>query len=419
MQIELRVPELGENIESAGVSRLLVKQGDTVEVDQSVVEIETEKATADVPATHAGVVTEMRVAVGDTVPVGAVILTMEAEEAAAPPATPEAAPEAPPDSPAPEAVAAKPVPAAPASEMLPGQLVPAAPHVRRLARELGVDVSKVAGTGPGGRITRDDVKGHVRRNVATGADVTEPPLPDFSVWGTVRREPMSTIRRKTAENLSRAWRIIPHVTQCDEADVTHLETLRRRFAKAAESRGGKLTITAIVVRAVAGALRAFPTVNASVDGTRSEIVYKDYVNVGVAADTERGLLVPVVKDADAKSVVDLAVELTELSARAREGKLKIDEMQGATFTVSNLGGLGTTHFSPIVNWPEVAILGVSRAQRKPVWQGGGTPEGGQFVPRLMLPLSLSYDHRVIDGALAARFIVHLSSLLGDLRRLLL
>jgi pyruvate dehydrogenase E2 component (dihydrolipoamide acetyltransferase) len=291
-------------------------------------------------------------------------------------------------------------------------MVPAAPHVRRLARELGIDVTEVEGSGPGGRITRDDVKAHVKRrgvggSAAGGAAVAEPALPDFSAWGPVRREAMTTIRRKTAENLSRAWRIIPHVTQFDEAEVSRLLELRRAFAPRAEARGTKLTITAIVLRAVAGALRAFPKFNASVDTAASEIVFKESIHLGVAVDTPKGLLVPVVRDADTKSILTLAEELADLSGRAREGKLELDEMRGATFSVSNLGGLGTTHFSPIVNWPEVAILGLGRATERLVL------EDEDIAARSYLPLSLSYDHRLIDGADAARFLRWLAEALEE------
>jgi pyruvate dehydrogenase E2 component (dihydrolipoamide acetyltransferase) len=280
---------------------------------------------------------------------------------------------------------------------------PAAPSVRRLARELGVDIRAVAGTGPEGRISVEDVQGYVRGILAAGggggtAAAPAAPLPDFSRWGDVERKPMSNIRRKTAEHLSRAWNTIPHVTQHDRADITTLEALRKQYAPQAEKAGGKLTMTAIALKIVAGALTRFPQFNSSVDTARNEIVVKKFVHIGVAADTERGLLVPVVRDVDRKGLIELSVELAQLSEKARAGKLSLDEMQGGGFSISNLGGIGGTAFTPIVNWPEVAILGISRGAQEPVWTGHG------FEPRLLLPLSLSYDHRVIDGADAARFL---------------
>lgn len=280
--------------------------------------------------------------------------------------------------------------------------VPAAPSVRRLARELGVDISRVSGSGPGGRIAPADVKDFAKAVVTGGAalapTVAAGPLPDFSKWGPIERRTMSGIRRKTAEHMSRAWLTIPHVTQHDHADITALEALRRRYGPQAEAAGGKLTITAIALKVVAAALKRFPQFNASVDAAAEEIVYKHYVHVGVAVDTERGLLVPVIRDVDRKGLVDLAVELAQASEKARAGKLALAEMEGGSFTITNLGGIGGTGFSPIVNYPEVAILGLSRARMEPV------VAGGQFEPRLMMPVSLSYDHRVIDGADAARFL---------------
>jgi pyruvate dehydrogenase E2 component (dihydrolipoamide acetyltransferase) len=280
--------------------------------------------------------------------------------------------------------------------------VPAAPSVRALARQLGVPIQQVRGSGPGGRISRDDVKAHVKRlldrpgGVATAtAGAT---LPDFSRWGKVRREPMNAVRRATASGMARAWTNVPHVTQFDHADITQLESMRRGFNQRPEAQGRKLTVTAVVVKLVASALRRYPEFNASIDPAADSVVFKEYVSVGIAVDTERGLLVPVVRDADHKSLVQVVEEITDLAERARSKKIQPDELQGATFTVTNLGGLGTTHFSPIVNWPEVAILGVGRAETRPLWTEG------EFQPRLILPLSLSYDHRLIDGANAARFL---------------
>jgi len=280
---------------------------------------------------------------------------------------------------------------------------PAAPSVRRMARELGVDINQVAGTGPSGRISVDDVKGHAKRLVASGGRggaAAAEPLPDFSRWGDVERQAMRAVRRKTAEHLSVAWQTIPHVTQFDLADITALEELRKKYAKQTEAAGGNLTVTAIAVKIVASALRVFPQFNASIDFGADEIVLKKYVNIGVAVDTDRGLLVPVIRNADQKNIVQLAVELAQLSEKARTRKIALEDMQGGCFSISNLGGIGGTYFTPIVNAPEVAILGISRASMQPVYQ----KDTGGFVPRMMLPLSLSYDHRVIDGADGIRFL---------------
>jgi pyruvate dehydrogenase E2 component (dihydrolipoamide acetyltransferase) len=276
--------------------------------------------------------------------------------------------------------------------------------VRRLARELGVEIGRVTGTGADGRISVEDVQAHVRAALTSGgAGVATPSLPDFSKWGQIERKPMSNIRRKTAEHLSMAWQTIPHVTQHDKADITELEALRKHYGPQTEKAGGKMTMTAIAMKILAGALQRFPQFNASIDMARQEIIYKKAIHLGVAADTPRGLLVPVIRDVDRKGIIALAVELTKASERARAGKLSLDEMQGAGMTITNLGGIGGTFFTPIVNWPEVAILGISRGAMEPVWQDADDDEPG-FEARLMLPLSLSYDHRVIDGADAARFL---------------
>jgi pyruvate dehydrogenase E2 component (dihydrolipoamide acetyltransferase) len=301
-----------------------------------------------------------------------------------------------------------------------GPSVPASPSVRRLARELGADIQDVAGSGPGGRISRDDVKAHAKRIVtgmavsgAAGPVAPAAALPDFSQWGEIATEPLSNIRRATAKNMAMAWATVPHVTQFDRADITQLESMRKRFNKRDEAEGRKLTMTAIVLKMVAAALRQFPKFNASLDLANDVVVYKKYIHLGVAVDTERGLLVPVIRDADRKSLVLVSSELNDLAGRARDKKLGLDEMSGASFTVSNLGGLGTTYFSPIVNWPQVAILGVGRAEHQAVY------DEGQFQPRLMMPLSISYDHRIIDGADAARFLRWLAEALEQPLLLLL
>jgi pyruvate dehydrogenase E2 component (dihydrolipoamide acetyltransferase) len=283
--------------------------------------------------------------------------------------------------------------------------VPAAPHVRRLAREIGVDIHGVQGSGPGGRISEEDVKLYAKNALAAATAAAaprvgfaEPELPDFSKWGKTERVSMRGVRRKTAEHLRQAWNTIPHVTQQDRSDITELEQLRARFAPRAEEAGGKMTVTAIALKVCASALKVFPQFNASIDMGKEEIIYKQYINIGVAVDTDRGLLVPVIRDVDKKNIVELAAEMTQLSKKARERKLTPAEMEGGTFTITNLGGIGGTGFSPIVNHPEVAILGLSRSRMEPEWVNN------KFEPRLILPLSLSYDHRLIDGADAARFL---------------
>jgi pyruvate dehydrogenase E2 component (dihydrolipoamide acetyltransferase) len=288
---------------------------------------------------------------------------------------------------------------APESAGAEGPVPPAAPSVRRLARELGVEIRQVPGSGPEGRISVEDVQAFVRSALANpAAGGAAAPLPDFSKWGEVERKPMSNIRRKTAEHLSRAWTVIPHVTQHDKADITALEVLRKQYSPQAEQAGGKLTMTVVALKIVAAALRKFPQFNSSVDMARQEIVYKKSIHVGVAVDTPRGLLVPVIRDVDRKGIIELAADLGKASEKARSGKLSLDDMQGAGFTITNLGGIGGTSFTPIVNWPEVAILGISRGVYEPVYNGQ------TFEPRQLLPLSLSYDHRVIDGADGARFL---------------
>jgi pyruvate dehydrogenase E2 component (dihydrolipoamide acetyltransferase) len=462
---EFKVPELGENVAGGDVMRVMVNVGDTIAPDQPVLELETDKATIEVPSTVAGVVKEVRVKSGDKVKVGAVVLTVdengagaaekpapgkaEAVEAAAPPPAAEAAaPAAEPaagtesEAPAPEArgsgPASKPdhkilsMPARSGAESVPqapspradaagrveaiaagkgegprerGPVAPASPAVRRLAREIGVLVDDVQGTGPGGRISQDDIKEHARRILSSVGGAVSPaaaraarPLPDFQKWGEIDRQPLSNIRRVTAEHLSYAWNAIPHVTQFDKADVTALEELRRKYKDQIAKAGGNLTITAMLVRILATAVRKFPQFNASIDPDRGELVLKKYVNVGVAVDTDRGLLVPVIRHADQKNISELSIEINQLAAKARDRKLSLDEMSGGGISISNLGGIGGTYFTPIVNWPEVAILGVSRTVTEPVWKGEA------FEPRQMLPLSLSYDHRVIDGADAMRFL---------------
>ena len=428
---EVKLPELGENVETADVAAVLVKVGQTVTADQPLIEVETEKANLEVPAPAAGKIAELLVSVGDKLRVGQVIAKLEEGVAvsassekrpaksspakAQKPADPKPVEEAPPPAPAPERVAATAAPERedegaeehsviefPAARRKPqlGATVPAAPSVRRLAHELGLDIQSVPGSGPGGRISHADVKGHAKRLLTSAGPAREtgPALPDFAQWGEIVTEPLSAVRRATARNMAASWSSVPHVTQFDRADITQLDSMRRRFNQREEQRGRKLTLTAIAIKMVASALRQFPRFNASLDLARETVILKKYVHVGVAVDTRRGLLVPVIRDADRKSLVQIASELDELAERARDKKLGPDDMSGASFTISNLGGLGTTYFSPIVNWPQVAILGLGRAEQQAVW------EDQRFQPRLILPLSISYDHRLIDGADAARFL---------------
>ena len=374
--IDFTLPELGENLTTGDVLRVLVSPGDTVVKGQAVLELETDKATIEVPSSVAGRIAAVNVKAGDTVKVGQAILAVEGEAAAAadPPAPQRDAPRTAEDiGPAlghdnvvnitrvgrPRVEQTLELPMA--------QPAPAAPSVRRLARELGVDVSQVPGSGPAGRISIDDVKAWAKRLITqpapAGAATPMEPLPDFTRWGEIERQPMRAVRRKTAERVSAAWAAVPHVTQHDMADITVVEELRKRYAGEVETAGGNLTITAIAVKIAAEALKAFPKFNTSIDVAAGEIIYRKFINVGVAVDTDRGLLVPVIRDADAKSVMQLSVELTELSQKARTRRILLDEMQGGCFSISNLGGIGGSYFTPIVNLPEVAILGISRARR--------------------------------------------------------
>jgi len=431
---EFKLPELGENIHQGDLVRLMIAPGAKVAEGQPVMELETDKAVVEVPSSVSGTVKEIRVKEGDKVQVGQVIFTLEGgsvappekkaqgpvehvsgqqaarlsfqmamraegktEEQALPPDRPQEAPPA----------FTMPVQLGKVAGTEHREPVAAAPHVRRLARELGIDIYNVAGSGPGGRISEDDVKAFAKSALVAAvaaaqspqaSRLAEPKLPDFAKWGKVERVSMRGVRRKTAEHLREAWITIPHVTQHDRADITELEQLRAKFAPRAEEAGGKMTVTAIALKVCASALKVFPQFNASIDMEKEEIVYKQYIHIGVAVDTDRGLLVPVIRDVDRKNIVELASELSQLSKKAKDKKLTPDEMEGGTFTITNLGGIGGTAFTPIVNHPEVAILGLSRGRMEPEWING------KFEPRLILPLSLSYDHRLIDGADAARFL---------------
>ncbi|MDF7798201.1 2-oxo acid dehydrogenase subunit E2 [Pontiellaceae bacterium B1224] len=398
--VEYKLPDLGENIESGDVINVLVAEGDSVTEGQSMLEIEAGKASMEIPSPVAGTISKVHVAQGDTVAVGQLAFTIESTGSAAPaapaapaekPAPASAAPAAPPaasrEPEQPVVVAPPPAPAPePAKPVRPANAVSAAPNVRRLARELGVDIHQVKPSREGGRISMEDVKNHAKGTIESGGGGGSRP----SVQGATRVEKMSAIRKATMNHMTHCWTTIPHVTQQDWADITHIDMLRKQFAKKAEVHGAKLTVTAILVKVVASALKAFPNFNCSIDTDNAEIIYKDFYNIGIAVDTEKGLMVPVIRDADQKNMIQLAQDLGGIAAKAREGKIGLADMQGGTFTITNLGGIGGTFFTPIVNSPEVAILGVGRAVK----------EGD----KLRMPLSLSYDHRIIDGADGARFL---------------
>jgi pyruvate dehydrogenase E2 component (dihydrolipoamide acetyltransferase) len=435
--VEVTVPDIGD-FKEVEVIELMVKPGDTIKVDQSLITVESDKASMEIPSSHAGVVKELKVKAGDKVAKGSLVLIVEATggaPAAAPAAAapaPAAAPAAAPaqaSAPAP-APAAAPAPA-PAAQGATGSKAHASPSIRKFARELGVDLGRVPGTGPKGRITQQDVQTFVKGVMAApaaapaaaggsgagigGINLLPWPSLDFSKFGPTETVPLSRIKKISGPNLHRNWVMIPHVTHFDEADVTDLEQFRvdSNASLAKQKSAVKLTMLAFVIKASVAALKKFPQFNASLSEDGAALITKQYYNIGFAADTPNGLVVPVVKDADKKTISQIATEMGELSAQARDGKLPPTAMQGATFTISSLGGIGGTNFTPIINAPELAILGLSKSAMKPVW------DGSSFQPRLMLPLSLSYDHRVIDGAGAARFAAYLAEVLADLRKTLL
>ncbi len=436
--IQINVPDIGD-FKEVEVIELLVKPGDTVKAEQSLITVESDKASMEIPSSHAGVVKELKIKVGDKVAEGSLILMLEAADTAPATAAPAAATTSVAAAtvavPVAAAAVAAPVAAsAPSPAPMPaaisnhGQKAHASPSIRKFARELGVDLSQVAGSGPKGRVLLDDVQGYVKgviRNggaassasgsVSSGAGLSLLPWPslDFSKFGSTELQPLSRIKKISGPNLHRNWVTMPHVTQFDEADITELEAFRKSANDALSKSGVKLTMLAFVIKASVSALKKFPAFNASLDATGENLILKQYYNIGFAADTPNGLVVPVVKNVDQKGIADIAREMGELSAQARDGKLKPADMQGASFTISSLGGIGGLAFTPIINAPEVAILGLSKSAIKPVW------DGKQFVPRLMMPMSLSYDHRVIDGAMGARFSVYLGEVLADMRKTLL
>jgi pyruvate dehydrogenase E2 component (dihydrolipoamide acetyltransferase) len=448
-QVEVKVPDIGD-FKEVEVIELLVKPGDTVQAEQSLITVESDKASMEIPSSASGVVKELKVKLGDKVAEGSLVLLLEVSEAASAPApaataASASAPAAPATSTSAAAPAAASSTVAPAASAVPvtavlattasaivtaatesnGQKPHASPSVRKFARELGIDLSRVSGSGAKGRILIEDVQGFVKGIMAGGAAAPAAsgggaalgllpwPSLDFSKFGETSLEPLSRIKKISGPNLHRNWVMIPHVTQFDQADITELEEFRKSANESLAKSGVKLTMLAFVIKASVAALKKFPAFNASLDAGGENLILKHFYNIGFAADTPNGLVVPVIKNADQKGLSQIAKEMGELSAQAREGKLKPADMQGATFTISSLGGIGGTSFTPIINAPEVAILGLSKSEIKPVW------DGKAFTPRLMLPMSLSYDHRVIDGALGARFTVYLGDVLADMRKTLL
>lgn len=406
--LEFKMPEVGENVKGGTVVNIFVKVGDAIKKGQDLLELETEKASLPVPSPVDGVIKEILIKANQEVKIGQLIMKIEEGAGAASAAPSKAAPlpaaksEAKAEAPKVAAkTESKPVAApAPVSMSMPSKDVAAAPSVRRFAREIGIDIGQVPGTGPNGRISVEDVKEYSkalnagRASGGAGATVAQRSLPDFTKFGAVERKPMNNVRKATANHMAYCWSTIPHVTQFDKADITELEKLRKRVST--DKR--KLTITPFLLKVMASALKTFPQFNSSIDMNTNEIIEKKYYNIGVAVDTDRGLLVPVIKDIDKKGIFEIADELNEMAERARNKRTTLEEMQGGSMTLTNLGGIGGTYFTPIVNWPEVSILGISRGGYEPQY------ENGQFIPRFKLPLSLSYDHRLIDGADGARFL---------------
>jgi pyruvate dehydrogenase E2 component (dihydrolipoamide acetyltransferase) len=442
-QVEIKVPDIGD-FKEVEVIELLVKPGDTVKAEQSLITVESDKASMEIPSSHAGVVKELKVKIGDKIAEGSLILMLEADAAAAsapaaaPAATSQAAAPAqavsvlaaaaPVPTPAPQAASVTTPPAAVAAANSNGQKSHASPSVRKFARELGVELLRLSGSGPKGRILLEDIQGFVKGVMSgssaapvagggggggMGMSLLPWPSLDFSKFGETELQPLSRIKKISGPNLHRNWVMMPHVTQFDDADITELEEFRKSANESLAKSGVKLTMLAFVIKASVSALKKFPAFNASLDANGENLILKHYYHIGFAADTPNGLVVPVVKNVDKKGIAEIAKEMGELSAQARDGKLKPADMQGASFTISSLGGIGGTKFTPIINAPEVAILGLSKSAIQPVW------DGKQFAPRLIMPLSLSYDHRVIDGAMGARFIVYLGEVLADMRKTLL
>lgn len=432
MKKEIKIPDIAENVETGVIAGILVSEGDKVSEDQSLVEIETDKATTDLPSPYEGVIDEIKISEGDEVKVNQVIMIIETEGGGEEKEESEEKEsddkkqketekeekggdqednnegEEDDDEEKREKKEEKKKEDKENKEKHDLSELPASPSVRRLAREMGVDLTEVEGSGPGNRISAEDVKQHAEGESETGAPAAkEVKLPDFSKWGSTSTEDMSRIRSITAKNVTQSWQTVPHVTQHDEADMTNLEEFRNNYQSKVEKAGGKLTVTAILLKITAYALQKFPQFNASLDYKNEKIIYKHFFNIGIAVDTPQGLLVPVIQDVNKKSLKDLSVELTEMAKKARDKKISLDELQGGNFTISNLGGIGSTAFSPIIFPPQVAILGISRSQYKPVYMGD------ELKKRLVIPLSLSYDHRVIDGADGARFLRWICDVIED------
>jgi len=427
--MDLRLPKLGEGAESGTVVNVLVREGDAVTKGQTLIELENEKAVAPIPSTTAGTIAKIRVKEGDKISVGHIIATINETGGAPAKAAPAAAKAAPARRAQPEP---EPKPeaeeepeaevAAEDGEAESDAAVAAAPSIRKIARELGINLAKVRGSERGGRIVMDDLRAYIQRlqklaaqprgGAAAGRAVPSAPPPeriDFSKWGEVTKKAMSPLRKTIARRMVENWNAVPHVTQFDEVDITNLNELRKKFSPAYEKKGAKLTLTPLVIKAVVAALKKHPTFNASIDEAEDEIVLKEYFHIGVAVDTEHGLFVPVIRDADKKSLLELSQQVNALAEKARDRKLSLEEMQGGTFSISNQGGIGGAHFTPIVNKPEVAILGLGRGALKPVVRDG------KIEPRLMMPIAISYDHRVIDGGTAARFTVDLLEAFANIK----
>jgi pyruvate dehydrogenase E2 component (dihydrolipoamide acetyltransferase) len=429
---DILVPDIGD-FEGVEVIEILVSPGDSINVEDPLVSLESDKAAMEIPAPQAGTIKEVKVSIGDKVSEGDLLVTMEASEGEAAPAAKEQEPEAPAEeapAPAEPKAAPAPPPAAPAPEDRPPPIAPApvdesgfrkahaSPSVRKFARELGADIGQITGSGNKGRILKEDVTAFVKKimtsgGAAGGLGVAPMPEIDFSQFGAIETQPLTKINKLTGQFLHRNWVTVPHVTQFDEADITELEKFRKQLNEEHKNEGIRVTVLAFLMKALVSALKEYPRFNSSLDSTGENLILKKYIHIGVAVDTPDGLVVPVIRDCDRKSLIELANELIEISGRARDKKLSPADMSGGCISISSLGGIGGTAFTPIVNAPEVAILGVSRAQMKPVYKDG------EFEPRLILPLSLSYDHRVIDGADGARFTAFLSKVLSDTRRLLL
>ncbi|MBJ7431494.1 MAG: 2-oxo acid dehydrogenase subunit E2 [Gemmataceae bacterium] len=424
MSIEFKLQALKENVEIVEVNAIKVNLGDIVTKDQPLIEVQADKAALEVPSPAAGKITQILIKQGDQVKIGQLIFVIDpvgagaAAASSSPPPVPQKTPVAAPIHAPVHSPSAVPVATATATKTAPivlahddNKVIPAGPSTRRIARELGVDLGHVPGTGRHGRVSEDDVRTFVRgsgSNGSSGGSISVPPLPRFEDFGTVERQPMSAIRRATARQMSLSWSIVPHVTQSDVSDITDFEAFRK-----SQSKGPKFTISAFAMKAAVVLLKEYPVFNSSIDVAGNQIIHKKFYNIGVAVDTENGLLVPVIRDVDKKSIVELAEELTSIAERARQRKLDSKDLTGGTFTITNLGGIGGTGFTPIVNYPEVAILGISRGRLQPV------VHNGEIVPRLMMPLSLSYDHRVIDGAVAARFTRRLAEMLENPYQLLI